>query len=39
MGGDEWEWKSADGTKFVMVKSEGSSKPTEIRFTLKPASG
>lgn len=38
MGGDEWEWKSADGTKFVMVKSEGSSKPTEIRFTLKPAS-
>lgn len=37
MGGDEWEWKSADGTKFLMVKSEGSGKPTEIRFTLKPA--
>jgi len=38
MGGDEWEFKSADGTKLVLVKSDSSSGPTEIRFTVKPAS-
>lgn len=35
MGGDEWEFKSADETKVVMVKSASSTSKTEIRFTLK----
>jgi hypothetical protein len=35
MGGDEWEFKSADEAKLVMVKSESSTSKTEIRFTLK----
>ena len=35
MGGDEWEFKSADGTKLVLVKKESSAPKTEIRFTIK----
>lgn len=37
VGGDEWEWKSADGNKYVMVKRDAGATETQIRFTLKPA--
>ncbi|NLO08126.1 MAG: hypothetical protein GX131_20065, partial [candidate division WS1 bacterium] len=37
VGGDEWEWKSADGNKYVMVKRDSGASETQIRFTLKPA--
>lgn len=37
MGGDEWEFKSADETKLVMVKRDSGASETEIRFTLKSA--
>jgi len=36
MGGDEWEFKSADGTRLVLVKRDSGASATEIRFTLKP---
>jgi hypothetical protein len=36
MGGDEWEFKSADETKFVLVKKDTDNPKTQIRFTLKP---
>lgn len=36
MGGDEWEFKSADETKLVMVKRDSGASATTIRFTLKP---
>jgi hypothetical protein len=35
MGGDEWEWKNAESTKFLMVKRDTDASETEIRFTLK----
>lgn len=35
MGGDEWEWKNAESTKFLMVKRDSGASETEIRFTLK----
>lgn len=35
VGGDEWEWKSADAKKFVMVKKDPGKPQTEVRFTLK----
>lgn len=37
MGGDEWEFTSADGTKLVMVKRDSDESETTIRVTLKPA--
>jgi len=37
MGGDEWEWKSADGTHLVLVKRDAGASETEIRFTIRPA--
>jgi len=36
MGGDEWEFKSADETKLLMVKRDSGASATTIRFTLKP---
>ncbi len=35
VGGDEWEWKSADAKKYVMVKKDPAKPKTEVRFTLK----
>lgn len=35
VGGDEWEWKSADAKKFVMVKKDPGKPKTEVRFTVK----
>jgi hypothetical protein len=35
IGGYEWEFKSADETRLVLVRSESSSAKTEIRFTVQ----
>ncbi len=37
MGGDEWEFKSADGSKLVLVKRDSGADKTQIRFTVRPA--
>lgn len=37
MGGDEWEFKSADESKLVLVKRDSGADKTEIRFTVKAA--
>lgn len=36
MGGDEWEFKRADESKYVMVKRDSGASETQIRFTVKP---
>ncbi|MBU0608913.1 MAG: hypothetical protein KKI08_13590 [Armatimonadetes bacterium] len=35
LGADEWEFKTADGNKLVLVKKDPKEPKTEIRFTLK----
>jgi len=37
MGGDEWEFKSADESKLVLVKRDSGADKTEVRFTVKAA--
>ena len=37
MGGDEWEFKSADESKLVLVKRASGADKTEVRFTVKAA--
>lgn len=37
MGGDEWEFKNADGTKLVGVRRDSGDDQTRVIFTLKPS--